>query len=88
MLVGKTAQVYRTPVTVEGSKWFKENEELFEQYRSTAYFANPDDPTGEFSYEAYLTSLQKEDRVPLTEEQWTRTRNNILGSLALSLIHI
>ena len=82
LLVAKTAQVYRTPVTVEGSKWFKENEELFEQYRSTAYFANPDDPTGEFSYEAYLTSLQKEDRVPLTEEQWTRTRNNILGSLA------
>ena len=82
LLTGKSTQVFRRPMTVEGYKFFNDNPELFEEYKSTAYFARPDDSTDEFSYEAYLLSLQDKTRVPLNVEQWKLTRNNILGSMA------
>jgi len=82
LLTGKSTQIFKKPVTVEGSKFYQENVEVFDEYKSTAYFAKPDDPTGEFSYEAYLMSLQDKSRVPMTMEQWRLVRNNILGSLA------
>tara|TARA_R100000234_G_scaffold62522_1_gene37924 strand:+ start:2026 stop:7125 length:5100 start_codon:yes stop_codon:yes gene_type:complete len=82
LLTGKSSQVFKRPVTVEGSKFYQDNIEVFEEYTSTAYFAKPDDPNGEFSYDAYLLSLQDKSRVPLNEDQWRLVRNNILGSLA------
>jgi len=82
LTVPKTTSVRRTPVTVEGSKYFRDNKDLFEQYQYTAYYSNPDDPTGEFDYASYLTSLEREDRVPRTPEQWAIAKNQILGALA------
>tara|TARA_R100000008_G_scaffold565_1_gene510 strand:- start:3031 stop:8121 length:5091 start_codon:yes stop_codon:yes gene_type:complete len=82
LFVGKSSQIYKRPVTVEGSKFYRDNKELFEEYKSTAYFAKPDDPTGEFSYEAYLKSIEEKAREPLTVEQWRLVRNNILGAIA------
>ena len=82
LTVAKTTSVRRTPVTVEGSKFFRDNKDLFEQYKYTAYYSNPDDPTGEFDYASYLTSLEREDRVPRTPEQWGIAKNQLLGALA------
>lgn len=82
LFVGKSSQIYKRPVTVEGSKFYRDNIDLFEQYKNTAYFVRPDDPTGEFSYEAYLKSMEEEARQPLTLEQWRLVRNNILGAAA------
>jgi len=82
LTVPKTTSVRRTPVTVEGSQYFRDNKDLFEQYQYTAYYSNPDDPTGEFDYASYLSSLQRDDRVPRTPEQWSIAKNQILGALA------
>jgi hypothetical protein len=82
LFVGKSSQIYKRPVTIEGSKFYNDNKELFEEYKSTAYFVKPDDPTGEFSYEAYLNSIEEKARQPLTLEQWRLVKNNILGSMA------
>jgi hypothetical protein len=82
LTVPKTTSVRRTPVTVEGSKFFRDNTELFKSYKFTAYYSNPDDPTGEFDYASYLASLERKDRVPRTPEQWAIAKNQILGALA------
>ena len=82
LLTGKSSQVFKRPVTVDGYKFYNNNKKLFDEYKSTAYFARPDESSDEFSYEAYLLSLQEKTRVPLNEEQWRYTRNNILGSIA------
>ena len=82
LFVGKSSQIYKRPVTVEGSKFYRDNKELFEEYKNTAYFVRPDDPTGEFSYESYLKSIEEKARQPLTLEQWRLVRNNILGAAA------
>jgi len=82
LFVGKSSQIYKRPVTVEGSKFYNDNQDLFEEYKNTAYFVKPDDPTGEFSYESYLKSIEEKARQPLTLEQWRLVKNNILGSMA------
>jgi len=82
LTVAKTTSVRRTPVTVEGSKFFRGNKDLFKQYKYTAFYARPDDPTGDFDYPSYLSSLEREDRVPRTSEQWGIAKNQLLGALA------
>ena len=67
-------------VTVGGDKWARDHKDLFEKAPSTAYYANPDDPTDEsFDYNAYTRQLEEGTRAGLTPEQWWSRRNDTLG---------
>ncbi|MFH2072369.1 MAG: hypothetical protein ABIJ75_05900 [Actinomycetota bacterium] len=78
----KSKQVAARSTTIEGDRWGRDNPQLFEVAPYTAYYAHPDDPTGdEFDYNAYLRSVQEGARVGLSPEQWEMERNDLLGRI-------
>jgi hypothetical protein len=82
IVTAQTRQVFPRSVTAEGLAFKAENEQLFTEYPSTAYFAAPDPPDGEFDYGAYLDQLDEGSRVALTPEEWLMQRNRLAGEIA------
>ena len=75
----KSIVVEPRPVDERGVQFEKENPELFEEYKLTAFYAVPNGGGGPFDYEAYTRTIYNEQREPLTPEEWLATRNQRLG---------
>jgi len=75
----KTVVVEPRPVDERGVKFQKENPELFEDFSFTAQYVIPKGGGGAFDYEAYVRTIAKEQREPLTPEEWLAKRNQKLG---------
>ena len=75
----KSIVVEPRPVDERGVQFEKENPELFDEYKLTAFYAVPNGGGGAFDYEAYTRTIYNEQREPLTPEEWVATRNQRLG---------
>ena len=75
----KSIVVEPRPVDERGVHFEKENPELFDEYKLTAFYAVPNGGGGAFDYEAYTRTIYNEQREPLTPEEWVATRNQRLG---------
>ena len=75
----KSIVVEPRPVDERGVQFEKENPELFDEYKLTAFYAVPNGGGGPFDYEAYTRTIYNEQREPLTPEEWLATRNQRLG---------
>ena len=62
--------------------WARNNEDLYEDFNSTAFYLTPTDVDNEFSYDAYLNALEEGTLAPRTPEQWILAKNRLLGSIA------
>ena len=82
MLTSKSRSVVARPQTVFSSQWAKDNEDLYEDFNSTAFYLTPTDVDNEFSYDAYLNALQEGTLAPRTPGQWILAKNRLLGSIA------
>jgi hypothetical protein len=82
MLTSKSRSVVARPQTVFSSEWARNNEDLYEDFNSTAFYLTPTDVDNEFSYDAYLNALEEGTLAPRTPEQWILAKNRLLGSIA------
>jgi hypothetical protein len=82
LAVSKSKSVVARPQTVFASDWARENKDLYDEFNTTAFYLTPTDIDNEFSYDAYLNTLQEGTRVPRTPEQWVFAKNRLLGSIA------
>ena len=82
MLTSKSRSVVARPQTVFSSEWARNNEDLYEDFSSTAFYLTPTDVDNEFSYDAYLNALEEGTLAPRTPEQWILAKNRLLGSIA------
>ena len=82
MLTSKSRSVVARPQTVFSSEWARNNEDLYEDFNSTAFYLTPTDIDNEFSYDAYLNALEEGTLAPRTPEQWILAKNRLLGSIA------
>ena len=82
MLTSKSRSVVARPQTVFSSEWARNNEDLYEEFNSTAFYLTPTDVDNEFSYDAYLNALEEGTLAPRTPEQWILAKNRLLGSIA------
>ena len=75
-------------VQQEGRDFYLENGDLWNQsqFPATAYYAFPDKPDGEYLNEAYQQQKTESDRVPKTQEQYTRDIAQALGQRAMDEI--
>lgn len=80
LATSKSQSVRKRPMTVDGANWARENKELYEEFKNTAWYLNPED-NSEFSYDAYYNALLSGDLIPRTPEQWQRAKNKLLGSI-------
>jgi len=82
MLTSKSKSVVARPQTVFASQWARDNEDLYDEFNSTAFYLTPTDIDAEFSYDAYLNALDSGTIVPRTPGQWILAKNRLLGSIA------
>ena len=83
LTVSKSISIEKSPVTVEGFDWYKENQDLYELYPLVAWYLEPPPVYAEFSFPAYRAGLQSNARVYRTPEQWAIAKNKLLGAIAL-----
>jgi len=83
LTVSKSISIEKSPVTVEGFDWYKENQDLYELYPLVAWYLEPPPAYAEFSFPAYRAGLQSNARVYRTPEQWAIAKNKLLGAIAL-----
>jgi hypothetical protein len=82
MLTSKSKSVVARPQTVFAAQWARDNEDLYDDFSSTAFYLTPTDIDAEFSYDAYLNALDSGTLVPRTPGQWILAKNRLLGSIA------
>ena len=82
MLTSKSKSVVARPQTVFAAQWARDNEDLYDDFNSTAFYLTPTDVDAEFSYDAYLNALDSGTLVPRTPGQWILAKNRLLGSIA------
>ena len=82
MLTSKSRSVVARPQTVFASEWARKNEDLYDEFSSTAFYLTPTDIDNEFSYDAYLNALDEGTLKPRTPGQWILAKNRLLGSIA------
>jgi len=82
MLTSKSKSVVARPQTVFAAQWARDNEDLYDDFNSTAFYLTPTDVDAEFSYDAYLNALDSGTLVPRTPDQWILAKNRLLGSIA------
>ncbi len=84
MVQSKSREVMPRPTSQVGDDWIRANDDLRRRYPLTVGLVAPDDPSGEFSYEAYRRSFDEGAREQLTPEQMVWLSNNLLGRFAYS----
>ena len=82
MLTSKSRSVVARPQTIFSSEWARKNKDLYEDFKSTAFYLTPTDVDNEFSYDAYLNALEEGTLAPRTPGQWVLAKNRLLGSIA------
>mgnify|MGYP003109223681 FL=1 len=82
MLTSKSKSVVARPQTVFAAQWARDNEDLYDDFSSTAFYLTPTDVDAEFSYDAYLNALDSGTLIPRTPGQWILAKNRLLGSIA------
>ena len=82
MLTSKSKSVVARPQTVFAAQWARDNEDLYDDFNSTAFYLTPTDINSKFSYDAYLNALDSGTLVPRTPGQWILAKNRLLGSIA------
>ena len=82
MLTSKSRSVVARPQTIFSSEWARKNKDLYDEFKSTAFYLTPTDVDNEFSYDAYLNALEEGTLAPRTPEQWVLAKNRLLGSIA------
>ena len=82
MLTSKSKSVVARPQNVFAAQWARDNEDLYDDFSSTAFYLTPTDVDAEFSYDAYLNALDSGTLVPRTPGQWILAKNRLLGSIA------
>lgn len=68
------------PTDAAGYDWVRENPEVAENHRELHGLFAPIGEGSEFSYDAYLRSIDDGGRIVLTPEEWLRLSNNRLGA--------
>ena len=82
LITSKSKSVIARPTTVFAAEWARDNEDLYDEFNTTAFYLTPTDVDADFSYDAYLTQLDEGTLVPRTPEQWAMAKNRLLGSIA------
>jgi len=83
--VGRTVEIVKRPLTVEGNRYAYANADLFETVAPlTAYFAHPDEPEeldANFSMAAWKRWIDEGARATLTPAQAVIRRNQTMGAI-------
>lgn len=80
---GKTKSVRPRAITEKGLEWERQNEDLLQDFPNVAGYFTPEDPEGEFDYNAYLEQLETGDRIDLKPDEVLLLQNNQLGKMAI-----
>ena len=85
LAASKSTTIDKRSSTKVGNAWQRQNQELFDQYPSTAYYFGPAlaEEGGEFDYTAYLRQFQEGTRKPLTQQEYQATMNDFLARVDL-----
>ena len=84
-MTGKTKTVRPHPLTEKAYAWKLENEDIYKKFPGTANLLNPiNEDTDEFSYEAYLESLETGARVPYGQKEWAEKSNQLAANIIMA----